>query len=197
VGNGRGPTADPPQNLLDGDIGKAWNIRLRLEPGGRADGLVIGGNAYFDTIAASTAGVPYRMSERTFGGHIAYLENNVHFVAEGMYLQHIEEEGTKLTYSEYAAFGEFGYAIGDFTPYARIERVVFMGPTVDPYFAAPVVGGADEASAQKGSNWAPVVGVKYTVSDNLAVKVQAGLTAYDLAGLDIKYTATAQAAVAF
>jgi hypothetical protein len=168
VANGRGATPGEVTNLADANGPKAYNLRLRIEPA-FLDGLIVGGNIYYDTIDAAAAAVPplpaQRIRELIFGAHIVYLENNVHFIAEYLHISHKVSE-TGYAGTTQAGFVELGYAFGRLTPYARFQRVSFPS-MLDTFYAQNVLG-------LQGSLYSTVAGLRFGVSDYLAVKVEGG-----------------------
>lgn len=193
LANGRGSEAVMILDHHDTNRPKVANLRVRYEPGGALEGLVIGGNVYFDGIAGITpataagGGPPARSAihEWIFGAHAAYLERGVHFVAEAMLVQHTELD-TGTAHRSYAAFGEFGRSYGDVTPYARYEWVQFPDEG-DPYYQRAAGDGYQTV----------LVGVKHSTSENVALKAQAAATFSPAPGSDPLFTFTGQIAFAF
>jgi hypothetical protein len=194
VANGR--AADPVvvQNSKDTNRPKAFNLRLRFEPAGRLDGLVVGGNVYFDSIPGSSmprmteSGVPVVVGpvhEWIVGVHAAYFEHGINFVTEAIMVQHTELD-TGVRHRTYAAFVEAGHAINSFTPYGRYEWARYPHDG-DPYYLKAFADGTQTAS----------VGVKHATTDNVALKAQAGVTLLQAAGSDPLFTLTGQVAFAF
>jgi hypothetical protein len=170
VANGRGHTPEEVTNLFDANNQKAVNLRLRLEPG-FPDGLILGGNIYYDVINATLPAMPLateRIEELILGVHTAYLENYVHFIAE--YLQIVHRTGN-IQGVTHAAYGELAYTFNIVTPYVRGQRVLFP-PDLDAFYAQNIL-------AQRGSFISGVAGLRFTVSDFLAVKVEVGITRLD------------------
>jgi hypothetical protein len=171
--NGRGRTPDEVTNAIDPNNNKAFNARLRFEPA-FPDGLILGGNIYVDTIKAATTDNPdgpsTKVGEVIIGAHLAYLENYVHLIAE--YLRIAHKVGSTITITE-GAYGELGYAFGPVTPYARVQLVRFPAVNeLDPFYAKNVFAG-------RGSFAAAVGGLRFNISDYLAVKIEGGYTRID------------------
>ena len=194
IANGR--AADPLeiQNNHDGNRPKAVNVRLRYEFAGALEGLLVGGNLYFDSIPANTmaasseTGFPFHfgpLHEWIVGAHAAYFEHEIHFVAEAMAIQHTELD-TGVRHRTYAAFAEAGHTFDTLTPYVRYEWTRFPGEG-DPYFLKTSVDGYTVASA----------GVKHNTTENIALKLQAGVTFFNRPGADPMLTLTGQLAFAF
>lgn len=188
--NGRASDPLEIQNQHDANRSKAFNLRLRYEPGGALEGLVVGGNLYFDRIAAAMgaadAGPPLgALHEWIAGAHAAYLEHDYHVIAEAMVLQHTELAGG-ARHRTFAGFVEAGRALDDVTPYARYEYTRFPDEG-DPYLGKTAGDGYHAA----------LVGVKHATSECVALKAQAGVTIPRAAGADRIYTLTGQVAFAF
>lgn len=191
LANGR--AADPLaiQNNHDTNRPKAVNLRLRYEPGGTLDGLVVGGNLYFDGIPADTTmpggGTPAlgALHEWIIGAHVAYLENNLHVIAEALAVQHTELD-TGAQHRSYAMFAEAGHSFDKVIPYVRYELTRFPSEG-DPYYRKAEADGYQTVS----------LGVKHATSDNIALKAQASLTFFVADGADPLLTLTGQVAFAF
>jgi hypothetical protein len=192
VANGRGSTPEEVTNAIDPNNSKAFNLRLRLEPS-FPEGLILGGNVYVDKINASVTTAPdspkVDIDEVILGAHLAYLENYVHLIAE--YLRVAHKQGSVVTVTE-GAFAELGYTFKSVTPYARVQLVIFPSldelDAADPFFRKNVF-------ADRGSFASGVGGLRFTVSDFLAVKVEGGYTRLDR-GTTVK-TGALQCAFAF
>lgn len=193
-----GHTSDPVevQNSGDQNRSKAANVRLRYEAGGDLDGLIVGGNLYFDSIPAGPAALPATADpaepaplgaqhEWIAGVHVAYLEHHLHIIAEAMAVQHTELDH-KLTHRTYGAFVELGRAFGAVTPYARYEWIRFPRGG-DPYLGRTFGDGHQGVA----------VGLKHATTDNVALKAQAGLTRFPHSDADTILTITGQLAFAF
>jgi hypothetical protein len=165
ITNGHGYTPDEITTNLDRNQAKAYNLRLRFEPA-FLDGLIIGGNAYLDTVAAApagTVGLPVGMKEQIFGAHIAYVEGNYHLILEGVVIRHLFDDGTK--FQTLAGLVQLGYSIGNFTPYVRVEAARFPEGFPDPWYAL----GSQQA---RGNYLAVSAGLRYLVSTSLALKLE-------------------------
>lgn len=186
LSNGRGPIADAINNAFDSNRSKAWNFRLRWEAAGALDGLVVGGNFYLDKIAPDPAGMTPALRERIFGGHLAYTERMIHFVAEYAFFHH-QQVLTGEVHDTHAFFAEAGYQLADFMPYLRYENTRFPS-NLDPFFAT---------AAENGSYQVYSAGVKWVFSANLALKLQGRVSLFDAPGVENMYDGVAQCAFAF
>jgi hypothetical protein len=168
LANGRGRTPAEVTNLFDPNKAKAINLRLRFEPA-FLEGLILGGNIYLDRISSLVDPAMPTMfvtiDERMLGAHVAYLEHNIHVIAEYLNIVHTTMGTSGMTH---AGFGEVGYEIRHVTPYFRYERVAFP-EIVDPFFRQNTL-------AERGSFYSLIAGVGYTLSDYLVLKVEIGQT---------------------
>jgi hypothetical protein len=183
--NGRGVDLGEIPAFQDSNNSKAVNFRLRYHGAGKLEGLIVGGNVYVDDIPADTVtGVEHvAMHELILGGHAAYVTERVHAVAELFWFRH-REHGTETLHTTLAAFGEAGYAFGDFMPYARVE--VLQASDIDPYFTT--------SGFLNGDHQITSVGVKYAASASVSLKLQASVDHNDTLNA---YEAITQAAFAF
>lgn len=188
ITNGRGSTPDLVLVNHDTNRAKAGLVRLRYEPGGALDGLVIGANVYADRLDAPAAdpitGLAAHgpLRELELGAHAAYTEHGVHAIAEALALRHVDTANGRHTVIA-AAFVEGGFAIDRVIPYVRYEWM--HARDGDPYFG--IAPGTDSHAAS--------VGVKHVTTENVALKLQAGV-AIPQAGEE-SYHVTAQLAFAF
>ena len=194
IANGRSGDPLEIQNNHDTNRAKALNLRVRYEPGGDLEGLLVGANIYFDSIPANTMATtsetafPFHFGpihEWIAGVHAAYLEHDIHFITEAMVVEH-DEQDTGVRHRTYAAFGELGHSWDDLTPYARYEWTRF--PTEgDPYYLKTAADGYQMVSA----------GLKHATTDNVALKLQTGVMFSRRPGTDPVYSVTGQLAFAF
>ena len=190
LANGRGHLPDEVTNLADANGAKAYNLRLRIEPA-FLDGLILGGNIYFDKIPYADTTlmmVPPSLpiDELVLGAHAVYLEHNVHFIAEYLHISH-KISSTGYSGVTQAGFVEVGYAVGRWTPYGRFQRVS-VPATLDPFYAQNVL-------VQRGSLYSSVVGIRFGMSDYLAFKLEGGYISLDSGSTTT--TGAAQCAFAF
>jgi hypothetical protein len=190
LANGRAADLGAIQNHHDTNRPKALNVRLRYEPGGALEGLIVGGNLYFDGIPAGTmttdGATPLGpIHEWIVGAHVVYLEHDLHLIAEAMAVQHAELD-TGAQHRSYAMFAEAGHAFDRLTPYVRYELTRFPSEG-DPYFRKTEADGYQTAS----------LGVKHSTSDNIALKAQASVTFSEAPGTDVLFSLTGQVAFAF
>jgi hypothetical protein len=186
VTNGRGMQSDDLANGGDENNSKMVNLRLRYE----IDGLILGGNALVDWIPPRpdldpTLERTYTLREQIFGAHIAYVEHPWHIIGEGYLIQHV---GPDTTHRTLAGLAEFGYTVGQVTPYARYEFARF--PTdLDPFWIPGVTHQQDRGNYDAISS-----GIKIMPTENFAVKVELG---WNRGATDTEYRASTQVAFGF
>ena len=165
VGNNRGRTPHELAANVDPSKSKAVNFRLRFEPAVAPD-LVVGANLILDDLPGSStltdfSGPPIPgMRERILGAHLAYLHHPFHVIVEGYRVQH-DEKGV-ADHVSLAGFAELGYAIGAFEPYFRFDRAVLAA--ADPFLQHAGIGTTNFSESS--------LGVKWTASDHIAVKLE-------------------------
>jgi hypothetical protein len=186
LANARGRNPDQTQSLFDLQNEKELVLRLRIELGGALDGLIVGGNLVLNWIPANADLGVNKMTERMYGAHVAYLEHNVHFISEALWVRH-RDRVTDHVYEEYGAFAEFGYYFGNLLPFIRYERIHFLDPDKDPFFR--------DLSDEFGSFDSVTAGLKWTFDQHLAAKIAGNITGYD--DHDTSYTVSLQLAAAF
>jgi hypothetical protein len=124
VGNGRLADTSAVAVFEAGKNQKLVNARLRLTLN---NGLAFGINGLLDKVPSllATATEPARSSiqEQMAGAHVVYMEKGVHLLVESMLVHHAIDPGPGRT--TLSVFGEFGYELGKFTPYARVEWIRF------------------------------------------------------------------------
>ena len=185
VTNGRGVQADDLANGGDANNSKMLNLRLRYE----VNGLILGGNALVDWIpprvgiADPATDQPNTLREQIFGAHIAYVEHPWHIIAEGYHISHIGPNQTQRTI---AGLAEFGYTIGQVTPYARYEFARF--PSDRDVFWAPT------HQQERGNYDAVSTGIKIVPNENFAVKIE---LEWNHSQIDTEYRAATQVAFGF
>ncbi len=176
LANGRGNIPDQVTNLSDTNNGKAYNLRLRIEPV-FLEGLIVGGNVYFDSINAvdpnAVTPVVEKIDEIILGAHAVYLEKNVHFIAEYLHVSH-KVSATNYTGVTQAGFAEVGYTFNQLTPYFRFQRISFPA-VLDQFYSQNVL-------APRGSFYSYVAGARFGLSDFIAFKLEGGYISQDSGG---------------
>ncbi|HEX3758266.1 MAG TPA: hypothetical protein VHW23_06150 [Kofleriaceae bacterium] len=190
LGNGRAADRETVQVNHDTNRPKSFNVRLRFEPSGALDGLIVGGNLYVDGIPArmATDGGPGPLGalrEWLAGVHAAYFEHELHVVIEAYAIDHAELD-TGVSHWTYAGFAELGKSYGKLLPFVRYEYTRYPAEG-DPYYERTAGDGYQAFTA----------GVKHATSDNIALKAQAGAVVSHASNTDTLFTLTGQIAFAF
>lgn len=193
LSNGRQGTLADLANLFDINQGKSFNVRVRLEPLGALEGLIVGVNFLVDRLtltgvdpsqnetAAKTWGL-----EQIYGAHVAYFEHNLHLIVEGYAFHHLLDDKSFDGWT-LAGLGEVGYVIDEVTPFVRVEYAHFPAG-VDPVFLS---------QAALGDRLGLTAGVRWMINENLAFKVQGEWFHHGAAGSTDRLTGTLQLAFAF
>lgn len=169
VANTRGLAPDATQSLFDLQNEKSVIARLRFEPGGNLDGLIVGANFVQNWVPANPAVGYGKMTERMYGAHVVYLEHNIHFISELLWVQHRDTVIDHL-YEEYGVFAEAGYYVKNVLPFIRYERLHFQDPDHDPFY--------QELSEEIGSFDGVTAGLKWSFDAHLAGKIAGSVTSY-------------------
>lgn len=107
----------------DNNSSKQPILRVSLRPSA-VQGLSVGvfaTNFEVDTVTIPKTG----LDETIYGADISYAGNNFEFITEGFLFHNPDGDGN-------ACYGQLSYTSGDWTPYARYERLEVQGG--DPYF---------------------------------------------------------------
>jgi hypothetical protein len=159
VANGTGsqnPNAEPIQNFVDENNGKAVNFALAARPEA-IEGLDIGASGYRDMLHPAGLGA---VEERIYSAHAAMVRPHLELIAEGALLQH-DLEWTNLRINTFTAYTQASYKIRRIRPYFRYDYQNV--PTSDPIFA--LLGRRD----------GPSLGARYDFTDFVGFKLQYGL----------------------
>ncbi|MFZ5468092.1 MAG: hypothetical protein ACOZIN_01535 [Myxococcota bacterium] len=161
LANGRGMRPDEVTNVLDPNRAKAFNLRLRFEPAWPA-GLLVGGQLYRDDIRLEEP-ESRQLVEWIGGGHLAYLEAPLHFIAELAVIHH-RDDAAAATFQTLTGSVEAAYLVwGGLRPYLRYERVSAPA-SPDPFFASGRL-------ARLGSFHAVTLGLNWS-GENVALKLE-------------------------
>ena len=122
VGNGRGPTQDPPQIVIDANASKAVNLALKLEPDA-LPGLEIGGAYYLDHVPENldpTKGPVHTAFDETIGNvFVVWRRGGWQIFGEFFAIEHSQGNDAEST----GWYAEVSRRFGDWTPYARADTV--------------------------------------------------------------------------
>ncbi len=130
VGNGRGPTPDPPETVVDANDSKAVNLALSIAPEA-LEGLRFGGGIYLDRVpsnADAAAGALHgEFDERIVDLFTAFRDSKWEFEAEYFAIDHRVPNGSFGWYTQFARH------FGSWTPYVRVDDLHL--DDADPYYA--------------------------------------------------------------
>jgi hypothetical protein len=156
VANGRAsqsPLAEPVQNVLDENNGKAFNVALLVQPDSLA-GFQAGVSVYRDRLHPE--GLP-RVEQTILAGHVVYQGHSLELLNEGFALRSVPRGGTAVTTP--AFYSQIGRKFAQkTTPYFRYQY--FNAPRSDLIF-----GGI-------GLRTGPSLGLRYDLEPFAALKVE-------------------------
>ncbi len=169
IGNGRGPTPDPPQIVVDANKSKAVNVQVGYSPAS-VDGLRVGGGIYTDSIPAnadaSAGSVHEDLDEIIYSAFATYFGSDWQVMAEYMAINH---DGTTQGSTDSDGFYiQVAHPMGEWTPYVRFDSVSL--DDADTYFSSL----DDRDTIALGTRW--------DVGQWTALKFQYQTTDIDLAG---------------
>jgi hypothetical protein len=161
VANGRGREATEVTNFGDRNDAKAYDLGLGFSPG-FARGLTVGGNFHADEIPSvpGEASRRHAIRELVETAYVEHLTGKLETLAEYAWLQH-DDRTSGRTFRHHAGYVQLGYHLGAFTPFARFD--VRTMKRNDPFFAPADID---------LDGWEQMVGVRYDVTDYLALKLE-------------------------
>jgi hypothetical protein len=168
LGNGRGKIVDDVRNTSDYQSLKAVQVSaeyvglhwpdLRIGVGGVADRIPAQGA--LDRRALADVSI----DELIGSAHIAYASVPLILIAESYLVVH---RATAKQWTTYGGFLLAGYAFGQWTPYAEVERIASRGGS-DPFFVPdPAAAGLPSFDSLK-----EIVGLRIDLSDWTALKAE-------------------------
>jgi len=161
VGNGRTSRSglnEPVQNVLDENNHKAVNFAVFARPDA-VRGLQAGLSIYRDLLAPQNSP---RIGETIFAAHAVYVGLNLEWLNEALLLRHAPQ-GTSRVFDTPGFYTQFSKRFGSYRPYVRYQYV--NASQSEPVF--PDVG----------LRHGPSVGLRYDVSEFVALKLQYDYTA--------------------
>jgi hypothetical protein len=161
IGNGRtsrSPLAEPVQNKIDENNGKAFNLAVFARPE-TMRGLQFGFSYYHDNLTPD--GLP-NIRESIMAAHIVYQNSQFEFLNEAILIRHALVN-TPLIFRTPAFYTQISHSIGLFRPYFRYQFLNASGQE-------PIFG---DVGRQNG----PSVGLKYDFGEYANFKAQ-----YDRSG---------------
>ena len=174
----------------DDNTNKGVGGNVGYQFGGALDGLLVGGHALREEVDTyDDLGTAVARTRMAFGGGYFYYDNGAwEGIGEYYRFRNKDLAPGGSTYASWAAFLQVGRTFNEiWTPYYRWERAV-LDPN-DPYFA----------SQESGRSYLRhVLGVRYALNTNTALKFEANRTREAVMGEDRWYTEMrAQFAVRF
>ncbi len=164
VSNGRGETVTRVQKVSDVNDSKALDFGIGLLPSS-VEGLRVGGNAHFEEIP-SDDGNPARsgsIGEFIPSGSAEYRSYPIEVISEFAYVDH-DDRVSDMTFGHHSGYVQIGYHEGDLTPYTRFDyRQMERG---DPFYSAV---------DRDLDRWEQIVGVRYDILSNVALKLEVGI----------------------
>jgi hypothetical protein len=161
VGNGRSsrsPLNEPVQNVLDENNRKSVNFAVFARPDA-VRGLQAGFSIYRDLLAPQNSP---RIGETIFAAHAVYVGLNLEWLNEVLVLRHAPQ-GTSRVFDTPGFYTQFSKRFGSYRPYVRYQYV--NASQSEPVF--PDVG----------LRHGPSVGLRYDLSEFVALKLQYDYTA--------------------
>jgi hypothetical protein len=178
VGNGRAsssPFAEPVQNVVDENNGKAVNFALFAKPEA-VRGLQVGFSAYHDHLTPVHAA---NIGELIFDAYGVIVRPNFEWLNEALLIRHAPE-GSSRVFNTPGFYTQFSKRFGSWRPYFRYQYV--NASDSEPVF--PTVG------LQEG----PSVGLRFDASESVALKLQYDRTmlrhqpSFNTLGLQLGFT---------
>jgi hypothetical protein len=157
VGNGRNytPDAEPVLTVADDNDYKSLNLALMARPEW-SPGLQVGASVYHDKVTPE--GSP-RIDQTIFSVHAVYIRPAFELLNEAVLWRH-EAKGDKGHYTP-AFYSQISRKFGRYRPYLRYQYI--NAPGTDPIF---------QLLGQTGRRHGPTVGLRYDLSDFVALKAQ-------------------------
>jgi hypothetical protein len=155
VGNGRAshsPLAEPVQNVVDENNGKALNVALFARPSA-VRGLQLGFSAYHDNLHPVGAA---SVGEEILAAHAVLQRPQFEWLNEALMIRHAVDGGH--VFDTPGFYSQVSKAFGKYRPYVRYQYV--NASPQEPIF--PFVG------LQQG----PSVGLRFDASEAVALKLQ-------------------------
>ena len=156
IGNGRArrsPLAEPVQNVIDENSGKAVNVGLSARPEW-AQGLQAGFSIYRDRLTPD--GLP-RIGETIGAAHVVYTNPTFELLNEAIIVRHALN-GTRRTFNTSGFYSQVSRKFDKARPYFRYQYV-------NAADGEPILGDV-------GRRNGPSVGLRYDVSEFAAFKAQ-------------------------
>jgi hypothetical protein len=161
IGNGRAyRTSEPVQNTVDENTHKALNFAIFARPEA-IRGLQVGFSAYRDLL---TPAAPLPIDETILDAHAVYSGLNFEWLNEALLVRHAPR-GTSRVFNTAGFYSQISRRFGSYRPYFRYQYV--NAPANEPIFSNVSI-----FSAPVGLQHGPSFGLRYDMSEFVAVKVQ-------------------------
>lgn len=159
IGNGRSgkpaDVANPVQNVIDDNNGKAFNLALFARPRG-VPGMQFGFSAYRDHVTPPTQA---NVAQSIFAAHMLYQTTRFEFLNEAVLLRH-SAGNVPVTDNIPAFYSQISKRFGNYRPYFRYEYMNV--PQRDPLYSSV------------GLLHGPRGGLRYELSEFTAFKLEYG-----------------------
>ena len=168
IGNGRGKIVDDVRNTGDYQSLKALQVGAEYV-GLHWSDLRVGVAGILDRIPAQSAADRPALADKPIdeiigSAHVAYPSVPLLLLAEGYLIVH---KADAQQWTTYGGFLLVGYALGQWTPYAEVERIASRGG-VDPFFVPDMAAaGIPSFDSVKG-----IAGLRLDLSDWTALKAE-------------------------
>src|SRR5467141_3369970 len=161
IGNGRtsrSPLDEAVQNVRDENSRKAFNLAVFARPAA-VSGLQTGFSFYRDLLAPLNSP---RISETIFAAHAVYAGLSFEWLNEALLIRHAPQ-GTSRVFDTPVFYTQISKRFGSYRPYVRYQYV--NASQSEPVFS--------DVGLRRG----PSVGLRYDLSDFVALKLQYDYTA--------------------
>jgi len=163
LSNGRGRTPTEVQNFGDHNGNKALDFGIGFSPD-LIHGLGVGGDVHLDEIPSIPEDVQRRHAIREIveTAYVEHFAGPLETLGEFAWIRH-DDRNSGLTFDSRSGYMQLGYHLAPFTPYTRFDwRDMARN---DPFYKP------DDLDLD---GWEQVLGVRYDVTDYLAVKLEGG-----------------------
>ena len=148
------------QNTIDENTHKALNFAIFARPEA-IRGLQVGFSAYRDLL---TPAAPLPIDETIFDAHAVYSGLNFEWLNEALLVRHAPR-GTSRVFNTPGFYSQISRRFGSYRPYFRYQYV--NAPVNEPIFSNVSI-----FSPPVGLQHGPSFGLRYDMSEFVAVKVQ-------------------------
>jgi hypothetical protein len=155
-----------PNITRDDNSNKALGLNLGYRFSGRLSGLQAGGHVATQEVDSYSGGTQLgRTRVNMLGGYAVYENEPWEIISEVYSFRNKDLSGGTGNHNSWAGFVQSGYGIGDWLPYARLEKTSLSKD--DGYFT-------NQASGRSYSRYA--LGVRYELNEYAVLKLEANRT---------------------